>query len=99
MNAEKLPLKQSARLEFHTYSIKEHVVTHTFIDGWAPQYGVKMMGHKAKLELGAHRINQEIVELNLSKTSSSGQYAEGVMSKLHGPDQQWNVNTLAVVSE
>ena len=58
-----------------------------------------MMGHNANPELGAHRISQEISELNLSKTSSSGQYAEGVMSKLHAPDQQWNVNTLAVVSE
>ena len=99
MNAAKLPLKQSARLEFHTYSIKENVVMHTFVDGWAPRYGVKMMGHKAKLELGVHRISQEISELNLSKTSSSGQYAEGVMSKLHAPDQRWNVDTLAVVSE
>ncbi len=72
---------------------------HTFIDGWAPKYGVKMMGHKAKLELGTHRISQEIAELNLSKTSSSGQYAEGVMSKLHAPDQRWEVDTLAVVSE
>jgi len=99
MNAEKLPLKQSARLEFHTYSIRANVVMHTFVDGWAPKYGVKMMGHSAKLELGDHRISQEISELHLSKTSSSGQYAEGVMSKLHDPDQQWNVNTLAVVSE
>ena len=99
MYAKKLPLKQSARLEFHTYSIKENVVMHTFIDGLAPRYGVKMMGHKAKLELGDHRISQEIAELNLSKTSTSGQYAEGVMSKLHAPDQRWNVNTLAVVSE
>ncbi len=99
MHAEKLPLSRSARLEFHTYSIKENEVMHTFIDGWAPRYGVKMMAHKAKLELGAHRISQEIAQLNLSKTSTSGQYAEGVMSKLHTPDQRWNVNTLAVVSE
>ena len=99
MNAPKLPLKQSARLEFHTYSIKENVVMHTFIDGWAPRYGVKMMGHKAKLELGDHRISREIAELNLSKASSTGQYAEGVMSKLHAPDQQWDVDTLAFVSE
>jgi len=58
-----------------------------------------MMGHKAKLELGEHRISREISELNLSKTSSSGQYAEGVMSKLHDPDKRWQVDTFAVVSE
>ena len=99
MNAAKLPLKQSTRLEFHTYSIRENVVMHTFIDGWAPKYGVKMMGHKARLELGDHGISREIAELDLSKTASSGQYAEGMMSKLHAPDQQWDVDTLAVVSE
>jgi len=36
-----------------------------------------MMGNKAKLELGNHRISQEIDELNLNKTSLSGQHAEG----------------------
>lgn len=99
MNAKKIPLNQSAQIEFHTYSIKDNMVMHTLIEGWAPQYGVKMMGNKAKLELGNHRISQEIAELNLSKNASSGQYAEGMMSKLYSPDQCWDVNTLAVISD
>jgi len=99
MNAEKLPLNQSAQLEFHTYSIKDNVVMHTLVDGWAPRYGVKMIGNKAKLELGNHRISQEIADLNLSKTSLSGQHAEGMMTKLYSPDQHWDINTLAVISD
>ena len=99
MHAEKLPLSRSAQIEFHTYSIKENVVMHTLVEGWAPRYGVKMMGNKAKLELGNHWISQEITELNLSKTSSSGQHAEGMMTKLYTPDQHWDVNTLAVISD
>ena len=99
MNAEKLPLNRSAQIEFHTYSIKNNEVMHTLVEGWAPQYGVKMMGNKAKLELGNHRISQEIAELNLSKTSLNGQHAEGMMSKLYSPDQHWDVNTLAVISD
>jgi hypothetical protein len=99
MHAEKLPLSRSAQIKFHTYSIKENVVMHTLVEGWAPRYGVKMMGNKAKLELGNHWISQEITELNLSKTSSSGQHAEGMMTKLYTPDQHWDVNTLAVISD
>lgn len=98
MNAKKIPLNRSAQIEFHTYSIKDKMVMHTLVEGWAPQYGVKMMGNKARLELGTHRISQEIAELNLSKNASSGQYAEGMMSKLYSPDQYWDVNTLAVIS-
>ena len=99
MLAEKIPLNRSAQIEFHTYSIKDNVVMHTLIEGWAPHYGVKMMGNKANLELGNHRISQEIAALNLSKNASSGQYAEGMMSKLFSPDQNWDVNTLAVISD
>jgi hypothetical protein len=67
--------------------------------GFAPRYGVKMMGNNAKLELGKHRISQEIAELNLSKTSLSGQHAEGMMSKLYSPDQYWDINTLVGISD
>jgi hypothetical protein len=98
MNAKKLPLNRSAQIEFHTYSIKNNIVMHTLVEGWAPQYGVKMMGHKANLELGNHKISQEIAELNLSKNSLSGQHAEGMMSKLYSPDHHWDVNTLAIIS-
>ncbi|MEJ2283917.1 MAG: acetoacetate decarboxylase family protein [Desulfobacterales bacterium] len=99
MNAKKIPLNQSAQIEFHTYSIKDNMVMHTLVEGWAPRYGVKMMGNKAKLELGNHRISQEMAELNLSKNASTGQYAEGMMSKLYSPDRSWDVNTLAVISD
>ena len=43
MNAEKLPLNRSAQIEFNTYSIKNNIVMHTLVEGWAPKYGVKMM--------------------------------------------------------
>lgn len=99
MQAEKLPLNRSAQIEFHTYSIKDNGVMHTLVEGWAPRYGVKMMGNKAKLELGNHRISQEIAELNLNKASLSGQHAEGMMSKLYSPDQHWDINTLDVISD
>ena len=99
MHAEKIPLKRSAQIEFHTYSINDNVVMHTLVEGKAPRYGVKMMGNKAKLELGNHRISQEIDELNLNKTSLSGQHAEGMMSKLYSPDQHWDINTLAGISD
>lgn len=98
MYAEKLSLKKSARIEFHTYSIKENVVMHTLIEGWAPRFGVKMMGGKSKLELGEHPISQELAKLNLSANAQSGYYAEGMMTKLYEPDQCWNVDTLEVIS-
>lgn len=96
MNAEKLPLNRSVPIEFHTYSIENDTVLHTLVDAWAPRYGMKMLGHKANLELGNHRISQEIADLELSKNSLSGQYAEGMMSKLYSPDQHWDVNTLLI---
>jgi hypothetical protein len=99
MNAKKLPLNQSAKTEFHTYSIKDNVVMHTLIEGSAPRYGLKMLGNKAELELGNHWISQEIAELNLSKTSLAVQHTEGMMTKLYTPNQRWDVNTLAVVSD
>jgi hypothetical protein len=99
MNAKKLPLNQSAKTEFHTYSIKDNVVMHTRIEGSAPRYGLKMLGNKAELELGNHWISQEIAELNLSKTSLAVQHTEGMMTKLYAPNQRWNVNTKAIVSD
>ena len=98
MVAEKLPLNRSAQVELHTYSIKNDIVMHTRVEGWAPKYGVKPMGYKATLELGNHRISHEIAALELSQTSLSGQYADGMMSKLYSPDQHWDVNTLALIS-
>ena len=98
LHAEKLPSKQSVQTEFHTYSIKENVVMHTLIEGSALRYRLKMTG-KAELELGNHRISREIAGLNLSKKSLGVQYVDGMMTKLYAPDQRWDLNTLAVVSD
>jgi hypothetical protein len=95
MSAKKLATKQSVRPQFHTYSIKENVVMHALVDGWAPRLGAVMIGDVARLELGEHRISKELTDLELSKTARSGQYTEGMMTKLHDPDQSWNVDTLA----
>jgi hypothetical protein len=97
MSAKKLAVKRSVRTQIHTYSIKENVVMHALVDGWAPRFGAVMMGNVARLELGEHRISEELAELDLSKTARSGQYAEGMMTKLHDPDQRWNVDTLAPI--
>ena len=99
MYTEKLPPKQSVRTEFHTYSIKENVVMHSSIEGRAPRYALKIGGNKARLELGDHWISREIAELNLSKSSLAVQYSDGMMTKLYPPDQRWDVNTLAVISD
>ena len=96
--AKKLPLKRSAGFEFHTYSIKDNVVMHTLIEGWAPKFGAVRMGSVAELELGEHGISKELAELNLSKTARSGLYGEGVMTKLHAPHQRWNADTLEIIS-
>jgi len=96
--AKKLTLKRSAGFEFHTYSIKDNVVMHALIEGWAPKFGAVRMGSVAELELGEHGISKELAELNLSKTARSGLYGEGVMTKLHDPDQRWNADTLEIIS-
>jgi hypothetical protein len=96
--AKKLPLKRSAGFEFHTYSIKDNVVMHTLTEGWAPKFGAVRMGSIGELELGEHGISKELAELNLSKTARSGLYGEGVMTKLHDPDQRWNADTLDTIS-
>jgi len=97
--AKKLPLKRSAGFEFHTYSIKDNVVMHTLVEGWAPKFGAVTIGSVAELELGEHGISNELAELNLSKTARSGLYGEGVMTKLHDPDQRWNADTLDIISD
>jgi hypothetical protein len=96
--AKKLRLKRSVGFEFHTYSIKKNVVLHTQVEGWAPKFGSAKMGRIAELELGEHRISREIAELNLSRTARTGLYAEGAMTKLHTPDQQWCGDTLKLLS-
>lgn len=99
MNAKKLALKKSAQSENHTYSIKENVVMHTIIEGWAPRFGMTMMGNMAELELGNHPISKELAKLSLSKTARSGTYAEGMMMKLYSPDKRRDVETLDIISD
>ena len=94
ITARKLLAKQSATVKFHTYSIKENIVMHALVDGKAPRIGTVMMGNVARLELGEHRISKELADLDLSKVARSGQYAEGMMTKLYDPDKRWNVDTL-----
>ncbi|HUT70785.1 MAG TPA: acetoacetate decarboxylase family protein [Desulfatiglandales bacterium] len=96
--SKKLPLKRSAGFEFHTYSVKNNVVLHAQVEGWAPKFGSVMMGNIAELELGEHRVSREIAELNLGRTARTGLYAEGAMTKLHDPDQRWCGDTLELLS-
>ena len=96
--AKKPPPKRSAGFEFHTYSIKDNVVMHTLIEGWAPKLGSVKMGKIAQLELGDHPISKEIGELDLSRTARTGLYSEGAMTKLQAPDQRWCGDTPELLS-
>jgi hypothetical protein len=92
--ARKLAAKQSTKLQFHTYSIKDSTIMHALVDGRAPRLGAVMMGNLARLELGGHQISKELVDLGLSNIACSGQYAEGAMTKLYDPDKRWSIDTL-----
>lgn len=94
MLARKLPARKSVGVQFHTYSIRENIVMHGLANGWAQRLGTLMMGKVARLELGEHKISEELRILGINETAHSGQYAEGVMTKLHDPDKNWNINTL-----
>lgn len=96
--AKKLPLKKSAQVEFHTFSLGEKAIMHTLIEGRAAKFGQKMWGKCGELELGSHRISDELKDLGLSKSAWSGFCGEGAMSKLYDPDQQWDKDTLKPVS-
>jgi len=97
LRAKKIPLNTSAKQNFHTYSIKDKVVMHGLVEGWAPKMGKITMGKVATLELGKHRISQELAELNLSQYARTGIYAEGMMTKLYAPDKKWNVDTMELL--
>ena len=98
ISASKPALKGAGHIQFHTYSQKENVVMHAFVDGLASRLGKVMMGNVARLELGEHEIGKELADLGLSKIARSGQYAEGMMTKLNEPDKLWNVETLTTVN-
>ncbi len=98
MRSPKLSLNRSSKLTFHTYSIKDRVVMRGVIEGWAPKIGETMFGGNAELELGNHQVSKELGKLKLSKTTKSGMYAEGMMTKLYDPDIRWNADTLEKIS-
>jgi hypothetical protein len=95
--AKKLPLKKSALFEFHTFSLGEKTIMHALAEGRAAKFGQKMLGKCGELELGSHRISDELKALELSKSAWSGFCGEGAMSKLYDPDQQWDKDTLKPV--
>lgn len=97
LNSKKPVLNQSGKLEIHTYSIKENVVMHGLIEGWAPKLGLMMKGTIAEIELGEHWISKELSALKFGKTAKGVIYGEGAMTKLHEPDQRWNVDTLETI--
>ena len=97
MSARKLVAKQSSGIQIHTFSIRENVVMHGLVDGWAPRFRKVMIGNVAQLELGEHRISKELAELDLSKVARSGMYAENMMMKMHDPDARWDLDTLAQI--
>ena len=99
MSAKKLPLKKSGAFEYHTFSIKDNEILHTLIEGKAERIGYSMMGKFAEIELGDHAIAKELKGLDLGDVAHSGQYAEGVMSRLYHPDKCWDSETLELISE
>ena len=98
MSATKFSLKKSEILEFHTFSLGEKTVMHTLIEGCAAKFGQKILGRCGELELGSHRISDELRNLKMSKSSWLGFSGENTMSKLYDPDQQWDKSTMKLVS-
>ncbi|UCE98079.1 MAG: hypothetical protein JSV74_01765, partial [Dehalococcoidia bacterium] len=95
--AKKLVAKRSTPLQIHTYSVREDRVMHALADGWVAQVGTVMMGNVAQIKLGGHPIGKELVDLGIGETARSGQYIEGMMTKLYEPDRQWNIDTLSPI--
>lgn len=94
IRTNRLNIKKSAAVTFHTYSIKGKTVMHGFVEGWAQNLGTRLMGKTSRLELGEHRISKELRSLEISSNAFCVQHAEGAMTKLYDPDQEWNVESL-----
>ncbi len=94
MRTKKLNPKKSARIKFHTYSIKDKTVMHGYVEGLVQNLRTKLMGKTSSLEVGDHPISKELKELEISSNAFCIQHAEGAMTKLYDPDQEWNVDTL-----
>jgi hypothetical protein len=97
--ANKLPLKRSESFEFHTFSLREETIMHTLVEVNAPKFGKKSLGRCGKLELGSHRISEELKELRMSKAAWSGFCGDGTMAKLYDPDILWDKETLKPLSK
>ncbi len=95
---KKLSFKKSELFEFHTFSLGERTIMHSLIEGRASKFGQKMWGKCGELELGSHRISDELKNLKLSKSARSGFCGENTMSKLYDPDQLWDKDTIKLVS-
>lgn len=94
MTAIKLPLERSAILEMHTFSLDEKRIMHSLVEVYAPRFGKKILGKCGELELGSHRISDELKDLELSKSAWSGFCGDGTMAKLYDPDRLWDRETL-----
>lgn len=97
MLAKKLPLKRSQPFEFHTFSLDQKTIMHTLIEVYAPKFGKKTLGRCGELELGSHRISDELEGLKLSKSAWSGFSGDGTMAKLYDPDRRWDKETLKLI--
>jgi hypothetical protein len=93
LRGRKQPPNKSVRMEYHLYSINENVAMHSLVELYVPKFGMQMMGNAGEVELGDHRISRQLAKLGLGK-AISGQYAEGMMTKLYDPDRMWDVETL-----
>ncbi|MBW1855431.1 MAG: hypothetical protein JRJ00_12265 [Deltaproteobacteria bacterium] len=71
---------------------------HTLIEGRAAKFGQKILGKCGELELGSHRISDELRNFKMSKSSWIGFSGENTMSKLYDPDQRWDKDTMKLVS-
>ena len=97
--AKKLPLKRSESFEFHTFSLDEETIMHTLVEVYASKFGKKTLGRCGELELGSHRISEELKGLKLSKSAWSGFCGDGTMAKLYDPDRFWDKETLQPLSK
>lgn len=98
LRAKKQPLPKSSSFEFHTFSLAEKTIMHTLIEGRAEKFGQKTWGNCGELELGSHKISDEIRSLGLSGSAKSGFFGDSIMSKLHYPDMRWDKESLKLVS-
>jgi hypothetical protein len=99
MTANRLPLESSDTIEMHTFSLDEKKIMHSLVEVYASKFGKKTLGRCGELELGSHRISEELKGLKLSKSAWSGFCGDGTMAKLYDPDRFWDKETLQPLSK